>query len=132
MRKDVRDAENRIFRIVSDCNIDLCAVGLDHDSIDGKRACNPLILLDSTIIVRIQVYNSGFVELVFIDGILLGVESGRIDVSSQDVHTLADFITADVEQNQALAHLVVVDLVTGLELIYRIDIPVAVLLSDSD
>ena len=53
-------------------------------------------------------------------------------MGAEDVHAQADVALSDLEENQALAHLVQIDLVAGLELGNRFDVPIAVLLCDSD
>ena len=76
VRQDVGDAEDGILGVVSDGDLDLGAVGLEDHAVDCKRAGHPLVFLDSAVVVRVQIHDAGLVELVLIDGVLLGIESG--------------------------------------------------------
>ena len=76
VRQDVGDAEDGILGVVSDSDLDFGAVGLEDHAVDCKRACDPLVFLDSAVVVRVQIHDAGLVELILIDGVLLGIESG--------------------------------------------------------
>ena len=55
MDEQIRDEHHRILVIFADDHINGCSILFDHHTMYGQRNGDPLILLDSTIVVRIQI-----------------------------------------------------------------------------
>ena len=84
MNQKIRDTKYRIRRILTDYNIDNSAVLLCNNAVKSKRKSNPLILLDSAIVVCIKKSKI----LILIKRILLNINTRRVNVRTKDMHTL--------------------------------------------
>ena len=78
--------------------------------------------------MRLEIYG----VVILIDGIGLEIEPWRIDMGTEDIKALSRTLLTDYSGCKALALDALIDLVTGLELGNRFDVPIAVLLCDSD
>ena len=58
MNEQVGYEEYRIILILTYVNLNCSTVLLDYNAMDCKRNCNPLILLDTTIIMCVQISDS--------------------------------------------------------------------------
>ena len=85
MRKEICDVENGIFFLLAYHDLMSLAVIRENNAVNGERDRGPLILIDTAIIVCLEV--NGIV--VLIDGIGLKIESGRIDVGTEDVKSFS-------------------------------------------
>ena len=65
-----------------------------------QRHCYPLILLDAAVVMSIQKNHVG----VLVQRILLQIQTGRVDMRSQNIHTILNRFRTDLEQNQRLIH----------------------------
>ena len=81
----------------------------EYNTVYAQRDRRPLILLDSAIIMGLEV--NGIV--ILIDRIGLKVESGRIDMCSKDIKSFNGTLLADNSSGKALALNALVNLVTG-------------------
>ena len=112
MGQQIGDAEHRIVRVLADDHVHPRAVLLHDHAVQRERLGDPLVLLDAAVVVGIQIGQVG----ILIEGVLLHVDAGGIDVRAQDVHALLHRLFADDEQQENLVHPVAVHLVAGLEL----------------
>ena len=128
MGKDVADTEDRILRILADADIHLGTVLLEDHSMDGKRECQPLVLLDAAIVMGVQVDHL----VLLINRVGLGVQPGRIDMGAKDAHAFLNRFPADPVQGDALSHLVAIDLVAWLQAGNGKDVPVSGFLGGGD
>ena len=110
MRKEICDVENGIFFLLAYHDLVRLAVIRENDAVYSQRNRRPLILLEATVIVCLEV--NGIV--VLIDGIGLKIESGRIDVGTEDVKSFSRTLLADNCGCKALSLDALVNLVTGL------------------
>ncbi len=62
--------------VLADGELHVRAVGLEDHPVDGQGPGQPLVFLDAAVVVGLQ---KGQVR-VFIEGILLQVQAGRVDV----------------------------------------------------
>ena len=89
---------------------------------DCKRHCNPLIFLDSSIVVGIQIDQA----LAFIERIHLDVQTRRIDMGSKYVHSLLHRLRAYMEKGDCLFVVLYIDLVSALEALYALKSSVSI------
>ena len=83
------------------------AVICENNPMNSERDRCPLILLDTAIIMRLEV--NGIV--VLIDWIRFKVEPGRIDMSSEDIEAFSRALLSDNGSSKALALNALVNLV---------------------
>ena len=93
-----------------------------------ERGHRPLILLDATIVVRLEERKL----FLLIEWIRLQVETRAVDVGDVEVHTLIERTLTDGGQDDALATVIEIYLVTGLILLRTLEWLVAVLLCHPD
>ena len=98
MRKYVCNHEYRLIRILSHADIHSGSVLPYDDTVDGKRNRYPLILLDSSVIVSVKICKSR----ILIQRILLYIDTRRVNVCSENVHAVLDWISSDVIESQCL------------------------------
>ena len=111
MGQKVVDDELRIFGICTDLDIDLAAVRADDLAVQFQRNCDPLVLADTAVVVRLDVGQL----CVFIEGIGLEVQTRRVGMGRADVRALGKRLLADHSQQDGLAAVDGVDLVACLE-----------------
>ena len=112
MREQVGDADHGVLGVLADNDVHKAAVLLGNHAMHRKGHCDPLILLDAAIIMRVQIRKAGFL----IHGVLLEVDAGRVDMRAHDVHTLFKGLLANHEKHDGLAHAVGVDAIARAEL----------------
>ena len=111
MNQQIRDTENRIFFLLADHDFGQAAVLLRDNAVDRKRNRRPLVFLNSTVVMQVQIRHLR----IFIERILLQVQPGGIDMRSQDPHALLQRLSADREQSHRLLHPDRVHTVAGLQ-----------------
>ena len=111
MDQQIRNADNRIIFIFTDLNIDGRSVLFDHNAMKRHLTGYPLIIFDSAIIVSIRIRKSSF----FIKGVLLQIQSGRINMGTNDVHAVFERLITNNEHQDRFPHLVDIDPVSGLQ-----------------
>ena len=111
MGQDVVDIEDGIGVILADDDLDRGAVRLDDDAVQGERSGDPLILLDAAVVVGLEEAHAA----ILVEGSLLEVEAGGVDVGGRDADALVDVLGADGEEEEVLAAVVVVAAVAGLQ-----------------
>ena len=111
MDQQIGDAEYGIGLVLADDHIHHGAILLGNHTVDGQRTCHPLVLLDTAVVVGIQIGKIG----VLIQRVLLHVDAGAVHMGAQDVHTVHQRLLADVEQGDGLLHIDGVDLIAGLQ-----------------
>ena len=112
MNQQVGDKYNRIVLFFTDRNFNHTAVLLCHNAMNRKRDCHPLILLDTAVIMCIQVSHLR----VLIHRILLQVKTRRINVGAKNAHTIFQRLLSDLEQHQHLLHAAGINLITRFKL----------------
>ena len=115
MREKVRNVKYRIgFLLAYNDLVSLAVIG-ENNSVNCKRDRGPLIFLDAAVVMCLEV--NGIVILIY--RIRLKVKSGRINMGTKDVESFSGSLLADNGSCKALALDTLVNLVTGLECIFR-------------
>ena len=112
MHQQVGDKEYRVVFIFAHVHFDGGAVLLHHHAVEGQGKRHPLIFLDAAVIMGVQVGEAA----VLIQGILLHIDSGAVDMGSQNVHALSQGLLPDLEHGNGLIHADAVYLVAFLQL----------------
>ena len=112
MNQQIRDNKDRIILFFTDTYLNCCAIFLCNHSMKGKWKCHPLIFLDSTIIMCIKISKL----LIFIQRILLYVNTRRINVSSKNIHTFCQRFCTHMEQRNRLVHTHGIQFISGFHL----------------
>ena len=109
--EEVRDAHHGVVLVLADDHVHHGAVLLGHHAVEGQGQGDPLVLLDAAVVVGVQVDKLR----VLVEGVLLQVHAGAVDVGAHDVEALFKGLLADDEQLDGLIHGVHVHPVPGLE-----------------
>ena len=112
MRKNVGNAENRICFVFPDYNIYNTAIFFADKTVNRKGQGCPLVFFDAAVIVGVEICNVVF----FVKGILFCIQTGRINMSSKNVHSLFNFSASNLKKANSLVHLCDVNLVTFFKL----------------
>ena len=83
----------------------------DH-SMDCKRKCNPLVFLDTTVIMGIQISQIR----IFIQRILFHIKSWGVNMCSQNVHTFLNRLLTYMKKCHDLFHSYSINFISGLDL----------------
>ncbi len=110
MDQQVAYAQNAFLAVLADDNLDDRSVLLGHNAVQRQGKSDPLVLFDSAVVMRVQKGKA----FVFVKGILLYVQAGRIDVRAQNVHAAFKRLFSDLEKRDDFSHRAGVDLVSGL------------------
>ena len=113
MGQQVPHGELGIPGVLPDAHGDGGAVPAHHHPVEGQGDGGPLVLLDPPVVVGLAVGQL----LVLIEGVLLQVQPGGVDVGRPDDGPLVQPLPADHRQEEGLAPVVAIDLVPGLELL---------------
>ena len=108
--EQIVDVEYGIGLFLADDDVAVAAVGTDDSAVDGKRSCNPLVLLDTAVVMGLEEAHIA----LFIDGMLLQVDAGRVDMGCGDANAVFHRLAADHEQEQFLVAVVIIEFVTCL------------------
>ena len=100
MYQQIGDEENRILLIFTDIQFYRGAVLLHHYSVNGKRNSNPLIFFYAAVIVSVQIGKSS----LLIERILLNIQSGAVNMCSQNINAFRHWLFTDAEHNNGLIH----------------------------
>ena len=111
MDEQIGDCEYRLVFILSYDDLDLGPVFFDHDAVDSHRNGHPLVLLDAAVIMGVEVAEA----VALIERILLDVDAGRIDMGAQNIHAAFDRLLTDMVEDQGLAVVLGVDLISRFE-----------------
>ena len=111
MGQDVTDDEYGIRLVLAQADRDGRSVLPADHAVQGERQGQPLVFLDATVVMGIQVNQ----KILFVEGILLDVQPGRVNVRAEDVHAVLNVPRTDVEQGNGLAELAQVHLIARLE-----------------
>ena len=68
----IAHAEYRITRLVSDTHFDHGAVLFRNDAVQSQRQCHPLVLLDTAVIMGLEIREAALLK----EGMLLEIEAG--------------------------------------------------------
>ena len=109
MYQQVGKHQHGVVFILADDHIRRRAVLFHQDAVDGHGLSHPLVLFDAAVIVGVQIS----LAVALIQGVLLHIHPGRVDVGAQDVHAVLQGLLAQLEQGQGLVHADGVDLVAG-------------------
>ena len=111
MDQKIRDKEYRIVFILTYAqDHGLSAFLYDH-AVNSQRERHILILLDAPVIMSVQICDIA----VFIEGILLDVEPGGINMRADNIEAFLDRRPADLKHDHGFVHPHTVDPVTGLQ-----------------
>ena len=111
MDEQIGDTHHGIVLIFADDHVHHGAVLLGHHAVEGQGQRHPLILLDAAVVVGIEI---GKIRIL-IEGVLLQVHPGAVDVGAHDVEALLQRLAADDVQLDRLVHGVHVHPVPGLQ-----------------
>ena len=110
MNQQITDTHYRIILFFTDGKLDHGTVFLYHNAMQSQRDRYPLIFLDTTIIMCIQKCHFR----IFKQRVLLQIQSWRINMGTQNAHTLLHAACTDMIQSQSLFHIDGINFVTGL------------------
>ena len=109
MGQQVRHAQHRVVSLFADGDGDGGSVLFDHDAVKGQREGHPLVFFNTSVIVSIQESQAA----VFKKGILLEIQTGRVDVSAQNPHSVKQRAGSHPEDQECFFHHVSTDQVSG-------------------
>ena len=114
VRQQIRNEEYRIILFLTDVYDHRLTALFHHNAVNGQGQGDILVLFDPPVIVGVQIAEAA----VLIDGILLDIEAGRIDVGTEDIDPLLERLFTDPEQDHGFVHPHAVDTVTGFQLLF--------------
>ena len=109
--QQVGDTHHRILVLFPDGKLQHGAVGADHGAVQRHGRGHPLIFFDTAVIMGIQIGQTA----VLINGILLDIQSGGVDMGTDQIHSLLQTLLADLHQQNRLFHIYGIDLVACLQ-----------------
>ena len=109
--QEIGDDKLRILRLAADDHVNHVAVFERDDAVQLERNRNPLVFLDSAVIMRFKICHLGILK----QRQLLEIEARRIDVRAGNHTALAQGLFADDREDKGLAAVVEVNLVPCLE-----------------
>ena len=124
----VGNAEYRVAFVLADVYLYGAAVSTDNYAVKCKRDSAPLILLDSAVVMGLEV--SGL--LVFKERVLLHIKTGRVNVSGCNMNALFHRLPAYDRKDNCLASVVVINLVAGFKAHISLKFLVACLLGSGN
>ena len=110
MDQQICNNENRIIFLFSNADIYNCSILFCDHSVQCQRKCNPLILLNSAIIMCIKI--SKFI--IFIKWVLLYINAWGIYMGSEKIHSLFQWLCSHMEHCDGLVHAYCVYLISCL------------------
>ena len=113
MGQQVAHGKLRVAGVLADAHGHGGPVLQDHQAVQGQGDGGPLVLLDAPVVMGLAVGHF----LVFVQRVLLQVQAGGVDVGRADDGALRQALLPDHSQHNGLAAIIIVDLVTGLELL---------------
>ncbi len=112
MREKVVDIEHGVGGVFADADLCLRAVFAHDDAVQRQRHRRPLVLFDAAVIMRFEEAHAR----LFVEGVLLDVDAGRVDVRDDEAHAVFfEVFAADAEGDDALAAVDEVALVSRAE-----------------
>ena len=112
MGQNVRNTELGVTRLFAQAHIHIGAVVFANAAVEGQGNGGPLVLFNTAVVVGLKER-----ELVsLIEGVLLQIQTGRIDVGRADVGALIQILLTHHRQHHRFPAVHPVDLVSGLEL----------------
>ena len=108
----VVDGEQGVPRPVADGHPDHLAVFQGHHPVELQGDGHPLVLPQAAVVVGLQ--KGQIVRLI--EGVLLQIQAGGVDVGGPDVHALLQALPAHHRQHDGLAPVHPVHLVPGLQI----------------
>ena len=118
MREQVADNELRLALFVADRNSYLLAVRLDDNAVERKRDCRPLIFLYTAVVVSLEERNLA----IFVHGVGLDIETGRVDMRRRDLDSVAQRACAENGEDNRLFFYIEPDLVARRILLRRVEL----------
>ncbi len=109
MYQQVRNYKYRIILIFSDVHSDYRTVFLRNNAVKCKRKRNPLVFLNTAIVVGIQIGKF----FVLVQRVLLDINPWRVNVCPQDVHACFQRLLSDMENGDCFVHAYGIDLIAG-------------------
>ena len=110
MDQQITDSNNGITRLVTNIDLHHCAVFFCHNSVQRQWQRYPLIFLDTPIVMGVQKHQI----LILIHGILLNIQTGRVDMCTQNIHSFTDRLLTNDKHCQRFPHMIVIYFVAGL------------------
>ena len=115
MHQQVGNYKYRVVVLLSDIYFHHRAVLLRNHSVKCKRDCNPLVFLDTAIVMGIQIGKL----IVLIQRVLLDVDTRGIDVGAQYVHSCLERLLPNMEDCDCLIHTHGIYLVACFKRLFR-------------
>ena len=100
MYEKICNTEYRIILVLSYVHCHNVTICLCNNTVYGKWECYPLILLDSAVIVSVEICKSA----LLIQRILLHIHSRGINVCTEYVHALLKLLLSYIEHGDRLVH----------------------------
>ena len=113
MDQKIGDTEYRIILIITDIHVYNAAILLNDNTMKCHRKGNPLILLHTTIVMRIKKSKIR----ILIERVLLQVHARAVDVRTQNVDPFLKSLRTDDKESDCLLVIGAIYLVTSLELL---------------
>ena len=111
MDQQIGYKEYRIILVLADIDLYTGTVFFHDHTMDCQGNSHPLVLLHTTVIMGVQISESA----ILIQGILLYIQSGTVDMGSEDVHSICHGLTADLEHGDGFVHPYAVYLISGFK-----------------
>ena len=100
MRQQIRDAEYGVPLRFADADGQHRAIDAHHHAVQRQRKRDPLVFLDAAVVLGVQVSQA----VLLVEGVLLQVDAGRVDVRPEDLHALPEWALSHHEQHDGLVH----------------------------
>ena len=117
MDQQVGNAHHRIVVVLADDDVHQGAVLLGHHAVQRQGPGHPLVFLHAAVIMGVGVGD----VVVLIEGVLLDVNAGGVDVGPDDVEAVFQGLFAHVEQHDRFTHVQIIQFVAGLDFAARRD-----------
>ena len=111
MDQQICDINHRIILILTDVYLHYTAVLFHKDTVHCKRKCYPLVFFHSSIVMGIQICQIR----ILVQWVLLDIQTRRINMGTEDIHTLFQSIFSNVKQRHDFFHSHRVNFVSDLQ-----------------
>ena len=112
VNEQIGDTDNGVGEVFTDNDIDEGTVLLCNYAVQRKGNGDPLVLLDTAVVVGIEICNVG----ILIHGILLEVHAGGVDMCADDIDALFKGLLTHLEEHDGFTHGVEIYAIAALEL----------------
>ena len=112
MDQKIRNTKNRILCFLADGQFNNSSILLRHNAMQCQRNGRPLVFLDTAVVMSIQKRHLA----VLIQRILLEIQTRRINMSTQNIHTLLHRFCPDLEQYHQFFLVYRIHFISGFQL----------------